>query len=102
MTEDNQGKAMAIVLDGVALSAPNIESRIYGAGVISGGGMDDKEVGSLIIVLKSGALPAKPRLESKNFIGPSLVRDAINRGFEFVRLFVEPDETTALLSKTRR
>ncbi|MHC4664247.1 MAG: preprotein translocase subunit SecD, partial [Planctomycetota bacterium] len=81
MTDTNKGKGMAIILDGVALSAPNIEERIFGAGVISGGGMDEKEVGRLVITLKSGALPAKPQLESKNFIGPALGRDAVNRGF---------------------
>jgi protein-export membrane protein SecD len=81
LTEDNKGKPMAIVLDSVALSAPNIEERIFGSGIIHGGGMDQAEVDRLIITLKSGALPAKPRLESKNFIGPALGRDAINKGF---------------------
>ncbi len=81
MTDDNKGKPMAIILDGVALSAPNIEERIFGSGIIHGGGMDQAEVDRLIITLKSGALPAKPRLESKNFIGPALGRDAINKGF---------------------
>jgi preprotein translocase subunit SecD len=53
----NVGKAKAIVLNGEVVMAPEFISAIHGVGIISGSFSQD-EVDDLIVVLKSGPLPA--------------------------------------------
>jgi preprotein translocase subunit SecD len=86
-TEKNVGNLMAIVLDGIVRSAPQIIEPIKGGScrITLGAGTPQelqKEATDLVVVLKAGALPAPlkqpPAAESK--IGPSLGRDAIRRG----------------------
>ena len=81
-TEENKGRAMAIVLNGKVDSAPNINQRLPGAGIIQGGmnGFSQEEVRELITVLRTGSLRVKPQLESESYVGPSLGEDSINTG----------------------
>ncbi|RME70549.1 MAG: protein translocase subunit SecD, partial [Planctomycetota bacterium] len=78
-TERNVGRAMAIVLDGVVVSAPKIRSTISDRGQITGS-FTKQEVDTLVTVLRSGALPAKPVLASEDTIAPTLGEDSIRRG----------------------
>ena len=82
LTEDNVGKQLAIVLDGVVQSAPFIEMKIESSGIIQGGskGFTAEQVRDLILVLRSGALPARTRPSSEHFIGASLGEDSIRAG----------------------
>ena len=82
LTEDNIGKQLAIVLDGIVQSAPEIQTRIESGGIIQGGskGFTVEQVRDLVLVLRSGALPARTRTVYENFIGPSLGEDSIRAG----------------------
>ncbi len=84
LTRANLYKPMAIVLDDVVFSAPNISSAITGgSGRItlgSGGEKAMKEARDLAIVLRAGALPAQLDLLEQRVIGPSLGADSIKHG----------------------
>lgn len=84
MTTENQHKKMAIVLDDVVISAPNINSPIYDSGVITLGGDNygdvRKEAEFIATVLRAGALPAKLEQLEERTVGPLLGADAITKG----------------------
>ena len=81
-TEEFKGRAMAIVLSGEVYSAPELEGRIPGQGIITGGlsGFSIEDVTEFITVLRTGALPVVPVLDSESFVGPSLGEDSISTG----------------------
>ncbi|MFH1369250.1 MAG: protein translocase subunit SecD [Elusimicrobiota bacterium] len=80
VTEANINRSLAIVLDGVVQSAPNIESKIPdGKGIIRGNfTMDDAKF--LATVLRAGALPAPVRIIEERTVGPTLGEDSIKAG----------------------
>jgi preprotein translocase subunit SecD len=67
------------VLDGRVVSAPVINARISDEGIIEGD-FTQQEVEDLSTVLKSGALPASIVTLEERTVGPSLGRDAIEKG----------------------
>lgn len=81
ITGSNIGKRCAIVLDGVAYSAPTIQGKIpSGSSQISGiPNLDEAKL--LEIVLKAGALPAPIDIIEERTVGPSLGQDSISQGF---------------------
>jgi preprotein translocase subunit SecD len=79
LTGEHVGSGLAIVLDGVIVTAPVIRSRISDSGIIEGN-FSPKEVDDLALVLKSGALPASITYLQEITVGPSLGRDSINEG----------------------
>jgi preprotein translocase subunit SecD len=81
-TGDNIDRQLAIVLDGVVQSTATIESKIENSGIIQGGsaGFTAEQVRDLIVVLRSGALPARTRTSAEQVIGPSLGEDSIRSG----------------------
>lgn len=81
ITGSNVGKRCAIVLDGVAYSAPTIQGKIpTGSSQISGiPNLDEAKL--LEIVLKAGALPAPIDIIEERTVGPSLGQDSISQGF---------------------
>ena len=83
LTEKNVGRQLAVVLDNEIRSAPSIRSAIGKRGIIEGGqkGWDEKELNSLIITLKGGALPAKPIFAYQKQVGAQLGRSAVQVGF---------------------
>jgi SecD/SecF fusion protein len=72
---------LAIILDGLVMSAPTINSEISTHGQISGS-FTSKEVDNLVNILRAGALPAtlKPQPVSENTMGATLGQDTISRG----------------------
>jgi preprotein translocase subunit SecD len=83
VTRNNVGKPFAIILDGVVISAPTINSPITGgSGVITGGagGFDPKEATELATLLRAGALPAKLTVLEERTVGPDLGADSIRAG----------------------
>jgi preprotein translocase subunit SecD len=84
VTEKNIGHQLAIVLDDVIYSAPNIQSRIDGQGQITLGhsrGDEAMKEGQLIATaLRAGALPAALTQYEERSVGPSLGADSIERG----------------------
>lgn len=81
ITGANVGKRCAIVLDGVAYSAPTIQGKIpTGNSQISG--MPNLDEAKLLeIVLKAGALPAPVDIIEERTVGPSLGQDSVSQGF---------------------
>ena len=78
---------LAIVLDGLVMSAPTINSEIGGQGQISGS-FTQKEVENLVNILRAGRLPAtlKPQPVSESTMGPTLGQDTIEAGVKAVGL----------------
>ena len=79
LTKNNIGKALAIVLDGVVISAPNINVAIRGSGQIQGGFTPDS-ARELALLLKSGAFVAPVTFEEERQIGPALGAESIRQG----------------------
>lgn len=80
LTSRNVGKRLAIVLDGVVLSAPSINEGIRNKGQISGR-FTMPEARDLALLLKSGAFVAPVTFEEERQIGPLLGAESIRQGF---------------------
>lgn len=70
------GQPMAIVLDGVVLSAPTIQARLDTGGTITGRFTED-EAKRLALQLRSGALPIPLKVESAETVGATLGQDSV-------------------------
>lgn len=79
-TGANVGNRLAVVLDDVVTTAPNIESRIDSESARITGRFTVEEADDLALTLRSGALPAQMRILEERSVGPSLGRDSIMRG----------------------
>jgi protein-export membrane protein SecD len=81
LTGANIGKPMGIVLDNQIESAPFIQAKIRGSGVITmGSGAKIEDAINLEIVLKAGSLPAPVEVIEKNIVGATLGADSISKG----------------------
>ena len=79
VTGENINRQLAIILDDVVVSSPNIKERISTADArITGVGR--QEAVDLALVLRSGALPASMRLLEERQVGASLGEDSIRAG----------------------
>jgi SecD/SecF fusion protein len=76
---------LAIILDGLVMSAPTINSEIRTNGQISGN-FTKKEVDSLVNILNAGKLPAtlKPQPVSESTIAATLGQDTIEDGVKAI------------------
>lgn len=84
LTGANVGRNMAIVLDRVVKSAPNIKDRIAGGSAsITLGGRDRQhqmdEAKMISTSLRAGALPATLEQMEERRVGPTLGADSINK-----------------------
>ena len=79
-TKSNIGEPFAIVLDGVVISAPVIQSHIPGGTGIITGSFSVDESNRLAILLRAGALPAGIRVLEQRTVGPELGADSIQSG----------------------
>ncbi len=82
MTEENIGKPIAIVLDNIVYSAPNVISKIDGGSSSISGGFTLEEAQDLANILKAGKLPAPAKIVQEVVVGPTLGKDAINGGLK--------------------
>ena len=78
LTSKNVGIRMAIVLDGLVLSAPSIRSAIWGTTEISGQ-FDEEEARSLAASLQN-PLQNSLSIESESSVDPALGQSAIKQG----------------------
>lgn len=76
-TSANIGQPMAIVLDGVVLSAPVIQAAIRDQGVITGQ-FSEAEANSLAIQMRYGALPVPLTVVDVRSISATLGQDSVN------------------------
>jgi preprotein translocase subunit SecD len=79
LTSKNVGRRLAVVLDGVVITAPNINEGIRGEGSITGM-RSSQEAHELALLLKSGAFVAPVTFEEERQIGPSLGAESIHQG----------------------
>jgi SecD/SecF fusion protein len=80
MTKENIGKSIAIVLDGYVYSFPTVNTEITGGQSQITGNFTVEEAKDLANVLKSGKMLAPARIVHEDVVGPSLGKEAINRG----------------------
>jgi len=73
-------KRLAIVLDGIVHSAPEIREKISGGNAMVEGAFTMEEARDLAIVLRAGALPAPVKILEQRTVGPSLGQDSIDKG----------------------
>src|SRR5262245_17052848 len=78
---DENKRHLAIILDGLVMSAPTINSEIRERGQITGS-FSQREVDQLVNILRAGALPAslKPQPVSESTLGATLGEDTIESG----------------------
>ena len=79
VTGDNVNRFLAISLDDRISSAPRIDSRISGQGVITGK-FTHMEAKDLATLLEAGALPVDIYIAEERTVGPSLGSDSIKMG----------------------
>lgn len=80
LTQQHVGEALAIMLDGQVLSAPNIREPILTGQAEVSGRFTFEEASILALALRSGALPAPMHVEEERTIGPLLGKDSIDAG----------------------
>lgn len=79
-TAANINKQIAIVLDGVVISAPVVQQRISGGEAQITGSFSTAEANRLAIMLRAGALPVSVEILENRSVGPSLGADSIHDG----------------------
>ena len=80
LTKENIGKAVAIVLDDMVYSAPNVQVEITGGRSQITGHFTPEEAKDLANVLKSGKMAASVHIVQEDVVGPSLGQEAIISG----------------------
>ncbi|MGV0831468.1 protein translocase subunit SecD [Empedobacter brevis] len=75
---DRNGQGVAIVLDNMVYSAPNIKNQITGGNSQISGNFTLEEAKDLANILQAGSLPASSKIVSAEVVGPSLGQEAIN------------------------
>lgn len=80
LTKQSIGHSIAIVLDNLVYSSPNVQNEIPNGRSVINGGFSDEEALDLSNVLKSGKLPATTRIVEEAVVGPTLGAEAISQG----------------------
>jgi len=89
MTTKNVNRPIAIVLDNLVYSAPNVINPITNGSSEISGNFNVQEAQDLANILKSGKLPAPARIVAEQVVGPTLGADAVKGGtLAFVISFV--------------
>ena len=79
-TAANVGKQIAILLDGMVISAPVVQQRISGGEAQITGKFSTPEANRLAIMLRAGALPVAVEILENRSVGPTLGADSIKQG----------------------
>ena len=89
ITKANIGKAVAVVLDGLVYTAPNIKCEIDGGQSSISGSFTIEDTKDLANTLKSGRMPAPAKIVQEEIVGPTLGAQSIQQGlWSFVIAFV--------------
>ena len=83
ITGKNMDRPLCILLDNIAISAPNINARIRRQGIIEGS-FSQTAVDDMVNKLNAGSLPARliPQPIAENTIGPSIGTDNRDQGIQ--------------------
>lgn len=73
------GKQLAIVLDGEVMSSPVVRDRIEGGSAEITGNFTVDQAKDLVIVLQTGALPVKLKMQERQIIGPTLGKESLQK-----------------------
>ena len=79
-TEERIGEPIAIVLDNLVYSAPNIQQKITGGNSRITGRFTFEEVKDVVTVLEGGSLDAPAKIIDESKIGPTLGQENIDSG----------------------
>lgn len=80
MTTENVGKPIAIALDNIVYSAPNVNEPIEGGTSQIAGGFTVQEAQDLAKILDAGKYPAPAKIVQEQQVGPTLGNEAIKGG----------------------
>jgi SecD/SecF fusion protein len=80
LTEKNVGKPVAVTLDNIVYTAPNVNQKITGGRSQISGNFTQEEAKDLTDVLGAGKLPASAKVVQAEVVGPSLGQESINAG----------------------
>lgn len=81
LTGKNVGRPVAIALDDIVYSAPNVNSAIEGGNSEITGSFTIEEAQDLSNILKSGKLDAPAKIVAEQIVGPTLGKEAVQGGF---------------------
>ena len=89
LTKKNIGKPVAIVLDNLVYSAPNVNQEITGGNSQISGSFTVEDTKDLSNTLKSGRMKAPVRIVQEEVVGPSLGAQSIKQGIiSFIVAFI--------------
>ena len=93
MTTDNVNKPLAIVLDDIVYSAPNVNGPIEGGNSEISGNFSVQEAQDLASILKIGKIDAPAKIRQEQIVGPTLGQDAVQGGakaftISFIIIFI--------------
>lgn len=80
LTEKNEERSIAIVLDNYVYSFPTVNGKITGGRSSITGDFSINEAKDLAAVLEAGKLPAPAKIVEEAVVGPSLGKESINAG----------------------
>lgn len=80
LTKNNKGRSIAIVMDDLVYSYPNVNGMITGGRSQISGSFTVEEAKDLANLLKAGALPVRAEILGNNQIGPTLGEENLQSG----------------------
>ena len=80
LTTKNVGRPVAIALDDIVYSAPNVTGPIEGGNSEISGSFSVEEAQDLSLILKSGKLDAPAKIVAEQVVGPTLGKEAVRGG----------------------
>ncbi len=80
MTADNVNKPIAITLDDIVYSAPNVNGAIEGGNSEISGNFTIEQAQDLANILKSGKTNAPAKIVAEQVVGPTLGKESVNGG----------------------
>lgn len=80
LTTKNVGRPIAIALDNIVYSAPNVNGPIEGGNSEISGKFTVEEAQDLANILKSGKLDAPAKIVAEQVVGPTLGKEAVQGG----------------------
>ena len=80
MTSKNVNKSVAVSLDNVVYTAPNVMNEIPNGRTQISGNFSQEEAQDLVNVLGAGKLPASAKIVQADVVGPSLGQQSIDAG----------------------
>lgn len=80
LTEKNVGRPVAVTLDNVVYTAPNVINKIPNGRTQISGNFTQQDAQDLVNVLGAGKLPAGAKIVQAEVVGPSLGAESVNSG----------------------